>query len=308
VAVVVTTVVALPAVTGRLSRGAGDVARLGRGDFGVFQSGLADPTASSLPDWIVPRIEALPGVPAASPILIVSGGPLGGLLDPVVRRQAGQLPHRVPGARIRSRAPGRPAVRPGRRAGELHTAPSRSLVLAKRAFPVAGLSGISLEDASVELPLAITQRLSGRPGEISMVAVSIAPGYRVTDLERTIDRVIPGHAGARRPGRGGARRHRQPHHHQGGDHHRGARAARGGGGDQHDGNGRDRAPQRICNVGSDRSRLWIARLSLGDTMAVSLAGAAVGLAIGAVASELVVHAHAAGHVRLTVRQPVGPGA
>ncbi len=56
------------------------------------------------------------------------------------------------------------------------------------------------------------------------------------------------------------------------------------------------------------SRLRIARLSLGDTMAVSLAGAAVGLAIGAVASELVVHAHAAGHVRLTVRQPVGPGA
>jgi hypothetical protein len=73
VAVGVTTVVALLAVTGGLSRSAGDLAKLGRADFGVFQAGLADLTASSLPDSIVPRIEATPGVAAVSPVQIVSG-------------------------------------------------------------------------------------------------------------------------------------------------------------------------------------------------------------------------------------------
>ncbi len=62
----VTTVVALLAVTDGLSRSAGDLAKLGRADFGVFQAGLADLTASSLPDSIVPRIEAIPRIAAAA--------------------------------------------------------------------------------------------------------------------------------------------------------------------------------------------------------------------------------------------------
>jgi len=37
-------------------------------DFGVCRAGLADLTASSLPDSIVPRIEAMPGAAAASPV------------------------------------------------------------------------------------------------------------------------------------------------------------------------------------------------------------------------------------------------
>jgi len=72
IAVGVTTVVALLAVTGGLSRSAGDLAHLGRADFGVFQAGLADLTASSLPDSTVRRIERVPGVAAASPVQIVA--------------------------------------------------------------------------------------------------------------------------------------------------------------------------------------------------------------------------------------------
>ena len=72
IAVGVTTVVALLAVTGGLSRSAGDLAHLGRADFGVFQAGLADLTASSLPDSVIRRIERVSGVAAASPVLIVA--------------------------------------------------------------------------------------------------------------------------------------------------------------------------------------------------------------------------------------------
>src|SRR5579872_6929316 len=72
VAVGVSTVVALLAVTGGLSRSAGDLAKLGRADFGVFQGGLSDLTASSLPDSIMSRVAAQPGVASATPIQIVA--------------------------------------------------------------------------------------------------------------------------------------------------------------------------------------------------------------------------------------------
>ena len=72
VAIGVTTVVAMLALTGGISRSAGDLAKLGNADFGVFQAGLADLTASSLPASIVPRIDAAPGVAAAAPLQIVA--------------------------------------------------------------------------------------------------------------------------------------------------------------------------------------------------------------------------------------------
>ncbi|HUJ35899.1 MAG TPA: ABC transporter permease, partial [Solirubrobacteraceae bacterium] len=174
VAVGVTTVVALLAVTGGLSRSAGDLAKLGRADFGVFQAGLADLTASSLPDSIVPRIEAIPGVAAVSPVQIVSGA------------VSGDSSILLFGAQPRSFLTGRLVLVAGHEprgaelfvgtaaASRLHTAPGRLLVVEGRALSVAGIyrSGISLEDAGVELPLATTQALSRRPGEISMVAIS----------------------------------------------------------------------------------------------------------------------------------------
>jgi putative ABC transport system permease protein len=309
VAVGVTTVVALLAVTGGLSRSAGDLARLGRADFGVFQSGLADLTASSLPDSIVPRIESLPGVAAASPIQIVSGAVsanssillFGAKPDSfLIRRLVLVSGHEPQGTQL--------FVGVGA-ASRLHVAPGRLLAVAGRAFPVAGIyrSGISLEDAGVELPLATTQLISRRPGEVSMVAISIAPGYRETDLERTIERALPGTLAL-------------------GDPSEVARV---------DTNSRiiskaaiiiavlalllgavvvintmamaviERRREFGVLAAIGWSRLRITRLILGETMAVSLAGAAVGLGLGALGSELVVHALAAGtfvspHVSLWV--------
>lgn len=202
VAVGVTTVVALLALTGGLSRSAGSLAHLGRADFGVFQAGLADLTASSLPDSIVRRIEALPGVAAASPIQIVPNAvsadssilTFGAEPESFLTRRlvlvSGQEPQ---GEQL--------FVGVGA-ANRLHIAPGQSLLVAGRAVRVAGIyrSGISLEDAGVELPLSTTQQLSRRPGEISMIAISIAPGYRETDLGRAVERAIPGTLALRDPG------------------------------------------------------------------------------------------------------------
>ena len=294
VAVGVTTVVALLAVTSGLSRSAGDLARLGRADFRVFQAGLADLTASSLPDSVVRRIQALPAIADASPVQIVSG---------TVPRDSSVL---LFGAETHSFLTKRLVLVAGHEppgpelfvgvgaARRLHVAPGQSLVVGGRAFPIAAIyrSGISLEDGGVELPLATTQQISRRPGEISMVAISIAPGYRETDLERTIERALPGTVAL-------------------GDPNEVARV---------DTNSRtiskaaiiiavlslllgavvvintmamaviERRQEFGVLAAMGWSRMRIGRLILGESLAVSLAGAAVGLGLGALGSELVVHA------------------
>ena len=297
VAVGVTTVVALLALTGGLSRSAGDLARLGRADFGVFQAGLADLTASSLPGSIVPRVEAMPGVAAASPVQIVSGAVSGDSSILLFGAQpADFMTRRL--VLVSGRQPRGAELFVGVGvACCLHIALGRTMRVAGYLFRVAGVyrSGISLEDGGVVLPLATTQALTRRPGEVSMVAVAISPGYREADLERAIERAVPGTLALGDPGE----------------------VARV------DTNSRIISKAAIAiavlalllgavvvintmamavierrtefgvlaALGWSRSR--IVRLILGETMAISLAGALIGLGLGVLASGLVVRALAA---------------
>jgi putative ABC transport system permease protein len=297
IAVGVATVVALLSVTGGLSRSAGDLAKLGRADFGVFQAGLADLTASSLPASVVPRIAKLRGVAGASAIQIVPhalaadssillfGADLHGALAKRLVLVSGGVP-RGPALLVGTGA-----------ASRLHVSVGQTVTVGGRRFPVAGIyrSGISLEDAGVVLPLSVTQQLSHRPAEISMVAVLVAPGYRDVKVERDLERAIPGTVAL-------------------GDPSEVARV---------DTNSRviskagiiiallalllgavvvintmamaviERRQQfgLLAVVGWSRGR--IALLILGEAIAVSLAGALVGLGLGVLASELVVRALAA---------------
>ncbi len=294
VAVGVTTIVALLAVTSGLSRSAGEIANLGRADFGVFQSGLADLTASSLPASVVGRVAAQPGVASAAPIQIVAhalqadssilvfGSEPRSFLTRRLVLVAGRSPR---GAEL--------LVGVGA-AKRLHAEPGTWLTVSGTSFPVAGVyrSGISLEDAGVVLPLSSTQQLSGRHDEVSMVAVSIAPGHREIDVERAVNNAVPGAVAL-------------------GDPSEVARV---------DTNSRVISKAAIiiavlalllgtvvvintmamavierrqefgvlAAIGWTRPR--IARLIVGETMAVSLAGAAIGLVLGALASDLVVNA------------------
>ncbi len=294
VAVGVTTVVALLAVTGGLSRSAGDLASLGRADFGVFQAGLSDLTASSLPASVAARIERLPGVAAASAIQIVpnqlSADPsillFGADLHGVLARRLVLVSGRM--------SQGRELMVGARAAERLHTSVGRTLRIAGHQLPVVAIyrSGISLEDAGVVLPLMISQQLSGRPAEISLVAVNVAPGYRETDVERSVERAVPGTVALGDPGE--VRRV--------------------------DTNSRviskaaviiavlalllgavvvintmamaviERRAQfgLLSVVGWSPAR--IARLILGEALGVSVVGTLVGLGLGALASELVVRA------------------
>lgn len=81
-----------------------------------------------------------------------------------------------------------------RAAERLHVGPGETLTIGDRRFPVAGVyrSGVSFEDDGVVLPLAVTQRVFSRGPEISMIAVSVSPGHREGDVEREIQRRVPG--------------------------------------------------------------------------------------------------------------------
>jgi putative ABC transport system permease protein len=294
VAVGVTTTVALLALTGGLSRSAGDLAKLGKADFGIFQAGLADLTASSLPASVVSRVERVPGVAAAAPIQIVShavaadssvlvfGAQLHGLL---ARRLVFTSGREARGSEI--------MVGSGA-ASRLHVRTGQRLVVAGRSLPIAGIyrSGISLEDRGIVMSLPVSQRLSKRPGEVSVVVVLIAPGYRDADVERSVQRLVAGTVALGDPGEVS----------------------------RVDTNSRlvskaaviiailslllgavvvvntmamamvERQAEFgvLAAVGWTRAR--IARLILGETVLISLAGALVGLGVGALASVLLVQA------------------
>ena len=194
VALGVTTTVALLALTGGLSRSAGDLAKLGRADFGVFQTGLGDLTASSLPSSLVPRVAHVPGVMEAAPIQVVAhaipadsslllfGAQLHGFL---ARRLVMISGHAASGSEV--------MVGSGA-ASTLHVAAGGTLTVAGRRLRVAGIysSGNALEDSGVVVSLGVSQQLSRRPGQVSIIAVLIAPGYPETGVERAVERAIPG--------------------------------------------------------------------------------------------------------------------
>ena len=67
-------IVALLSVGSGLKRTAGQLVHLGQADMGIFQSGVADPTASVLPTSMVQRLERRSDVAEATPLLLVITG------------------------------------------------------------------------------------------------------------------------------------------------------------------------------------------------------------------------------------------
>jgi putative ABC transport system permease protein len=194
IAVGVAAVVALLALTAGLDRAAGDLAHLGRGDFGVFQSDASDPTTSILPLSLLGRIRAQPGIVDATPIQLVvdevpsePGAILLGL-DPkgFAARQlvllAGHGPthgHVLLGDVVAHR---------------LHLGPGAPIRLGGHRFAVAGIfhSGVSYEDAGVVTTLADAQALAGRtPQEVTTFAVRIAPQATLATIKRELTRTFP---------------------------------------------------------------------------------------------------------------------
>lgn len=198
----VTTVVALLALTNGLNRSAGALAHLGRADFGVFQGGLSDLTASALPAGVVARIRRLPGVAQAAGVLILSGA-LAEEPETLVfgAEPVGFLAKRLVLVAGHGLAEGTALAGIGA-ARALHLHVGQTVSIDGVPLPLVGIysSGIPLEDGGLVIPLSLARRLSGRTETVSMVAVAIAPGYREATVRAEVERALPGTIAVGAPG------------------------------------------------------------------------------------------------------------
>ena len=202
VAVGVTTVVALLALTDGLERSAGGLAHLGRADFGVFQAGLADLTASSLPASTQQQVASLPGVADTTGVQILGGAIASEPSTLTFGAEPGSFLARRLIMTSGHRARGLEAMVGSAAASTLHVSAGQTIEVEGHSLVVSGIyhSGVPLEDSGVVIPLSLSRLLTGRPDELSMIAVAIAPGYREETVRTAVEHTIPGTAAIGAPG------------------------------------------------------------------------------------------------------------
>jgi putative ABC transport system permease protein len=194
VGVGVATIVALLSLSAGLTQTASGLVHLGGSDLGVFQNGVADPTASLLPISVVSRLDSNRDVASATPLLLVVNG---------VKADPSSIVFGAdPNGFFQSRlvfVSGRPAsgaeIEIGNRlSSTLHLHVGDRLAINGHSFAIAGVyhSGVLFEDLGAVLPLAVAQQISGRQGETTTVAVELAPGIGPTAATRSIRSELPG--------------------------------------------------------------------------------------------------------------------
>jgi putative ABC transport system permease protein len=196
IALGVATIVALLSVGSGLKRTAGELVHLGQADLGIFQSGVADPTASVLPASLAPRLEKRLDVAEAAPLLLVIEGVR---QDPAAvvfgAEPNGFFRRRLVITEGRSGAGGKTGILVGDRlAKQLNLHPGSTLVVKRRPFTVNGIyhSGVFFEDTGAILDLPIAQRLAHRGNDVTTVAVQLAPDVRHSTAEKALRRALPG--------------------------------------------------------------------------------------------------------------------
>jgi putative ABC transport system permease protein len=183
-------IVALLAITNGVHRTAGDLMHVGRADFGLYQSDVADFTRSLLPESLAKRVAGDPGVTAVAKVkLLVDGGTLVFGLDP------NEFAYRrlvvVRGVRGGVMA----GDHSGKRVGQV-------VRVASRRFTVVGIyhSGDRFEDLGIVLPLHTVETLARRPGEITSIGVTVRLGENVKVVAARLQRRYPGIAAITEPG------------------------------------------------------------------------------------------------------------
>jgi putative ABC transport system permease protein len=193
VAIGVAAVVAFLSVAAGLEQSARGLINLGGAQMGIFQAGVRDLTASTLPESLAGRIEREPGVAEATPVAVETEEVAGNSLlvfgvDPggfVMRRlvlTAGRRPT------------GRGALLGDGAADDLGLRTGDTIELGGGAVPVTGTyhTGVPFEDQGVAVPLALTQAAEDRRGEVTTIAVAVEPGVANSDVAERLERRYPG--------------------------------------------------------------------------------------------------------------------
>lgn len=191
----VAAVVALLALSNGLNRTAGQLVHLGRADLGLFQGEASDPTTSVLPLSLLSRLRAQPEVANASPVQLIVGG-VGNAPGAVV---LGVEPTGFVARRLVVISGG--PVRHGDAdvgdvlARQLHLRPGDAITVSHHRLRVGGIyhSGITEQDNGVTTTLGDAQAIAGRtPDEATTFAIRLAPNVSLTRAKAELRRAFPG--------------------------------------------------------------------------------------------------------------------
>jgi putative ABC transport system permease protein len=170
-------IVALLSISAGTQRTASDLIHVGRSDFGLFQSGVADATKSLLPVALERQVARDPGVADDAGIFLLVADP--GLV-------IGLDPHQFTSERLTVVAGDRSGALIGDRyRGRI----GQTLRIDGRSFRVSGIfhSGDRFEDNAIVLPLATVQKLAKRPAEVTSIGVVVRLGSRPHDVARRLE-------------------------------------------------------------------------------------------------------------------------
>lgn len=203
VAMGVATIVALLSLSAGIERSASGLIHLGGSELGLFQAGVGDLTASTLPTTLVARVRAQPGVRDAAPIAVATGelpSQRSFLVFGVDPR--GFVARRVVFLSGRLMRGADEAVLGDGAARQLHLGVGDRLPLAGQPVRIVGVyhAGVPFEDQGAALRLDAVQRLLRRPGDATTIAVSLDPGARAVDVGRRLEQAFRGTAAISQPG------------------------------------------------------------------------------------------------------------
>ncbi|HET9123531.1 MAG TPA: ABC transporter permease [Solirubrobacteraceae bacterium] len=188
-------IVSLLAVSAGATRTAGELVHLGPGELGLFQKDASDPTTSVLPEsllgtlrkirWIAAAqgLQLMIGAAPASPGAIVFGALADGF---ETSRMVFRSGHPYTG--------GNEIVLGDDLARQLHARIGETLRVARRRMRVVGVYhlGISVQDQGAFIPLSTAQAMTGHAGEVTTIAVKLAPYMRLATARRDLLARFPG--------------------------------------------------------------------------------------------------------------------
>ena len=196
IAVGITTVVALGAVTAGLRASSGAFIHASGADFIVAQEGASDLSFSSLDESVATQIAARPDVARATAVFLhvadTPGNPYFFLLGYDPTALSGEPLRMLAGSRL---SPGSPnEIMLGSEGAEaLGLGVGATVELEGRTFRVVGVysAGDDWRDAGAIAPLATVQDIARKPGVVTAVHVTAAPGRDPAQVAAAIERVVP---------------------------------------------------------------------------------------------------------------------
>jgi putative ABC transport system permease protein len=203
IAIGVAAIVALLAMSAGIERSAAGLIRLGGAELGMFQAGVGELTASSLPQSLAARVRRRPGVADAAPISVATGELPGAPSFLIFGVEPGSFVYRslvvVDG---RSPAAADEAMIGDAAARQLARGPGDWLRLQDGRFRIVGIyhAGVPFEDQGAALPLAAVERIRGRGEDATTIAVKVARGVNASELGDRLGRAFPGTVAISQPG------------------------------------------------------------------------------------------------------------